>query len=269
LQTYRNALGTRNVDLTVRGVTLPWMIDTGANYSIVSESAARRMKLTVRDAGYHVAGSTGHSVVTRIAVIDRLPVGSVILRNVVAIVAPDAAMHIRTARADYQIEAALGYPAMAMLGRFRIDPDGTFAIDRNAPLLGSGATLYMNQLTPVAEVEIAGRKSLLSIDTGARRTTLYASYAARFDDRASLWSKTRDTSSGLGGSIESDVLIEPQLTIRAGGQIVVERDVSIALDGDKASPILGNLGQPALSANGSYTVDFRSMRLLLGQAASD
>jgi predicted aspartyl protease len=269
VRSYLNVLGTRNVDLTVRGVTLPWMIDTGANYSVVSEGAARRMKLTVRDAGYQVAGSTGHSVPTRIAAIDRLSIGGVLLQNVVALVVPDAALYIRSPRGDYQIEAILGYPALAQLGRLRIDPDGTFAIDRNAPLLRSGATLYMNQLTPVAEVEIAGRKGLLSIDTGANRTTLYASYTARLVDRAHLWPKKRDTSLGLGGSIEGDVAVEPELVIKAGAATVIEHDVTVALDGDRAAPILGNLGQSGLTVKGSYTFDFRSMRLLLGQGASD
>jgi predicted aspartyl protease len=268
-RSYLNVLGTRNVDLTVRGIKLPWMIDTGANYSVVSESTARRMKLMVRDASYQVAGSAGHSVPTRIAAIDCLPVGGVMLQNVVALVIPDPALYIRSPRADYQIEAILGYPALAQLGRFRIDPNGTFTIARDAPLLRSGATLYMNQLTPVAEVEIAGRKSLLSIDTGANRTTLYASYAARFVDRARLWSKKRDTSLGLGGSIEGYVEVEPQLTILAGAATIIEHDVTVASKGDKTVPILGNLGQSGLAAKGSYTFDFRSMRLLLGQEDSD
>ncbi|SDA24884.1 Aspartyl protease [Sphingomonas sp. NFR15] len=269
LHSYRNVLGTQNVDLTVGGVTLPWMIDTGANFSAVSESAARRMRLAVRDTRYHVVGVTGHSVSTRIAVIDRFPVGGVILRNVVAIVIPDAALHIRAPRADYQIEAILGCPALAQLGRFRIDADGSFTIDRNAPLLRSGARLYMNELTPVAEVEIAGRTSLVSVDTGANRTTLHASYAARFGDRARLWSTKRETSLGLGGGGEGTVTVEPHLTIGAGTATVTEHDVAVTLEGDKAAPVLGNLGQAALTANGSYTFDFRSMRLLLGREVAD
>lgn len=36
LHSYLNVLGTRTVDLTVHGVTLPWLIDTGANLSVVS-----------------------------------------------------------------------------------------------------------------------------------------------------------------------------------------------------------------------------------------
>ncbi|SFJ08924.1 Predicted aspartyl protease [Sphingomonas sp. NFR04] len=269
LHSYRNVLGTHNVDLTVGGVTLSWNIDTGANYSVVSDSAARRMHLAVRDVPLRAVGLTGHSVRTRIAVIDSLPVGAVLLRHMVTIVVPDEALHIRSPRADYQIEAILGCPALAQLGRFRIDADGTFAIDRDGPLLTSGATLYMNQLTPLAEVEIAGRKGLVSIDTGANRSSLYASYATRFADRAPLWSRKRDTTLGLGGGTEGDVAIEPHLTITAGAATVIERDVAVTLEGDKAAPVLGNLGQPALTAKGSYTFDFRSMRLLLGAEASN
>lgn len=269
LHSYRNVLGTRNVDLTVRGVTLPWNIDTGANLSVVTESSARQMRLAVRDTGARAVGLTGHSVPTRIAVIRRLPVGGVILRNVVAIVVPDSALFIRSPLGDYQIEAILGCPALAQLGRFRIDADGTFVIDRAGPPLRSGAALYMKQLTPVAEVEIAGRKGLVSIDTGANRSGLHASYATRFADRARLWSRRRDTTLGLGGGTDGDVAIEPQLMITAGPATVVEQGVAVTLEGDKTAPVLGNLGQPALAARGGYTFDFRAMRLLLGSEVSN
>lgn len=269
LRSYRNVLGTRNVDLTVRGVTLSWNIDTGANLSVVTESSARRTRLAVRDSRAQTVGLTGHSVPTRIAVIHRLPVGGVILRHVVAIVVPDSALFIRSPLGDYQIEAILGCPALAQLGRFRIDADGTFSIDRAGPLLRSGATLYMKQLTPVAEVEIAGRKGLVSIDTGANRSSLHASYATRFADRARIWSRKRDTTLGLGGGTEGDVAIEPRLMITAGAATVAEQDVAVTLKGDTTAPVLGNLGQPALTARGSYTFDFRAMRLLLGPEVSN
>jgi predicted aspartyl protease len=269
LRSYRNMLGTRNVDLRVRGATLSWNIDTGANLSVVTESAARRMRLEVRNTGTRAVGLTGHSVPTRIAVIHRLPVGGVILRNLVAIVVPDSALFIRSPLGDYQIEAILGCPALAQLGRFRIDADGTFAIDRAGPLLRSGATLYMKQLTPVAEVELAGHKGLVSIDTGANRSSLHASYASRFGDREPLWSRKRGKTFSLGGGTEGDVAIEPRLTITAGAATVVERDVAVTLEGNKTAPVLGNLGQPALTARGSYTFDFRTMRLSLGPEGSN
>ena len=257
-------LRTRTIDLTVRDVTLPWLIDTGANLSVVSESAARRLRLEVRDVGYHVAGSTGHAVTARLAVIDKLPVGGVILRNVVAIVVPNAALRIRPPHADYRIDAVLGSPALTRFGRFRIEREGDMTIDRAAPPLRSGARLFIDALTPLAEVEIAGRGSLMSIDTGANRTALYASYAASFTGRARLWSRQRDTTVGLGGGSDAETAVEPELTIGVGAARVAEHGVSVALEGDRASPILGNLGQSGLSERCSYTFNFGSMRLLLG-----
>jgi len=59
------------------------------------------------------------------------------------------------------------------------------------------------------------------------------------------------------------------MTITAGAATVVEQDVTVTLEGEKTAPVLGNLGQPALTAKGSYTFDFRAMRLLLGPEASN
>jgi hypothetical protein len=73
----------------------------------------------------------------------------------------------------------------------------------------------------------------------------------------------------LGGGTEGDVAIEPRLTITAGAATVVERDVAVTLEGNKTAPVLGNLGQPALTARGSYTFDFRTMRLSLGPEGSN
>lgn len=265
LRSYVNPLGTRSVDLTVHGTTLPWMIDTGANYSVVSESAARRLGLTIRDAKYEVQGSTAHTVTTRLAVVDDLPIGGVELHNVVALVVPDAALLMRSAGGDYQIDAALGLTALAQLGRFRLDADGSFTVDRSGPLLRSGARLYMEQLTPVVEVEIEGRRRFLKIDTGATRTTLNAGYAARFEKSAGTWRRTRRTSLGMGGRIEQEVAILPRLQAMAGGRSISELDVPIEIKGDAKGPILGNIGQPLLMSNGGYTFDFRSMRVLFGK----
>ncbi|MET3710857.1 hypothetical protein ABIC65_001559 [Sphingomonas trueperi] len=63
--------------------------------------------------------------------------------------------------------------------------------------------------------------------------------------------------------------IEPRLMITAGAATVAEQDVAVTLEGDTTAPVLGNLGQPALTVRGSYTFDFRAMRLLLGPELSN
>jgi hypothetical protein len=85
----------------------------------------------------------------------------------------------------------------------------------------------------------------------ANRTTLYASYAARFADRARLWSRRRYTTIGLGGGAITEASIEPLLVGRAGAATMIEHDVTVTPGGDEAALVLGNLRHSSLSTNGS------------------
>src|SRR5581483_3825692 len=43
LQTKRSPIGSIDADLTVNNITAPWILDTGANFSVVSASFAKRL----------------------------------------------------------------------------------------------------------------------------------------------------------------------------------------------------------------------------------
>ena len=45
LKTERNPMNSLNVELTVNGMQAPWLLDTGANISVVSQSFAERLGL--------------------------------------------------------------------------------------------------------------------------------------------------------------------------------------------------------------------------------
>ncbi|WP_277981099.1 hypothetical protein [Sphingomonas phyllosphaerae] len=67
----------------------------------------------------------------------------------------------------------------------------------------------MDELMPLAEVEIVGCRGLMSVDTRANRTTLYASHAARLTDRARLWSRKRDATLGVDDGSDAEAAVEP------------------------------------------------------------
>ena len=74
---------------SIRGVQATYWFDTGANYSILSESEAKRFGLIVRAMPTRVSVSTGARVDFRIAVADELSIGSMRLKNVAFLVFPD------------------------------------------------------------------------------------------------------------------------------------------------------------------------------------
>jgi hypothetical protein len=72
------------------GKAANYIFDTGANFSVLSESEARRLGLSVRGApGSHGTDAAGTSVPYRVALAGRVSVGDFEVRNVLFLVARD------------------------------------------------------------------------------------------------------------------------------------------------------------------------------------
>jgi predicted aspartyl protease len=81
----RNRLGSWDVPVQVNGVDTRLIFDTGANFSGICESEARRMGLSIRDSQATVAGATRSDNPVRVASAD-IVLGSAHIRNVVFLV---------------------------------------------------------------------------------------------------------------------------------------------------------------------------------------
>ena len=79
-----------HVPITVNGRRYRGYLDTGANLSMISESAAKQLGLSIETAGFRFFGASGKGLPsTRIAVAERLAIGNVELRNVPFVVIGD------------------------------------------------------------------------------------------------------------------------------------------------------------------------------------
>src|SRR5208282_2404395 len=56
LETERNPLNSMNAELTVNGVQGPWLLDTGANLSVVSKGFAERLGVKLLPGVAHTQG---------------------------------------------------------------------------------------------------------------------------------------------------------------------------------------------------------------------
>jgi clan AA aspartic protease (TIGR02281 family) len=106
----RNRLGTWDVPVQVNGVDTRLIFDTGAKFSAVSESEARRMGLSIRDSQATVAGATGDHNPVRVASADMV-LGSAHIRNVVFLVFADRAMYLAPLR---HMRGLFGLPGDAL-----------------------------------------------------------------------------------------------------------------------------------------------------------
>lgn len=250
------------------GADAPWILDTGANYSVVSESTAKKLNLAVLDGASSTGTGTNLRVDTHYAVVPALTIGGATLHDLVVLVISDAALHVRAPRFEYQIEAILGYNAFKLLGQIAFDDSGFFSAGHEGlPQLGAGR-LLLDGMGPVIVAAIDGQALPFHLDTGANITTLYAPYRRRFARRKGDWTRTNKSISGAGGAVAYDLLTQPEVSFDFAGTRTELRDVAIHADAHGRDPerMYGNVGVDLLNRFHRFTFDFDRMRYAVGPA---
>jgi hypothetical protein len=200
LPTHSNPLGSITADLTAHNITAPWILDTGASFSVVSESFARQLGLTLSPGIAHALGATGVENPDHVAILDTLTLGSATLHNVVLLVLPDAILkiHIRKKK-PYILPAILGYPVFQALGIIRFTHDHHFQAGPTLPLTGDSSPIYMEKLSILFSCKTHNLVRPFIFDSGANSTVFFVPYFREFT--ADLIHEDQGTlhGSGLGG----------------------------------------------------------------------
>jgi predicted aspartyl protease len=261
LPTSRNPIGSLGSAITIDGVSEQWLLDTGANQSVVSRSYARRLGLVPLD-GVAQVGSATTGVLNSLqaAVIPQLPLGGATAHNVIVLILDDASLRIGTGPDAYQIHAALGYPVLKGLGRVTFTRDGEFLAGQT-----NGGTvsvpMFMRGLTPAIECEVEGQRLPFTFDTGASSSDFSVRYYERFARGATHWRRRTTERYGAGGTVKQEVFIQPAVNMKIGDASLVLRNIEIvpARTNSGLDLLFGNLGQDFVAAFKSFTLDFVNM----------
>lgn len=261
-----SALGLTTVNAQINGRDQAAVIDTGANLSTLSESAAEALGVRFVGAASHVGSAATGSVASRMAVADTVMIGPVILRHVAFLVLSDAALS--PAGPEKRIDAILGFPVLSALGRItfaQIDGGRTLRIARPPPASRIG-NLRFSGYDAFVQARIGAEDVPLFLDSGATRTSLGKRYAAAHRDRLAGLQRISVKIGGAGGVDHREAVVLPELDITVGGTRVPLTDVEVELDGAVDAKGFGVIGADLLWARGGYTLDFRNLSLTLGNA---
>lgn len=266
LKTSKNPIGSLVVELVVNGVRGPWLLDTGANQSVVSRTFAERLGVTMLPGVASVgSGLTGRESPLRVAVLPQMRVGGATLTNVVLLVLDDENLRFGSGADVYQLNAVLGYPILKALGVVTFTRE-EFLAGEAAESGGRGVRMYMRGLTPTIECEVESRPLLFTFDTGASSSDLSVRYYEMFRAQAGSWRKQIVESAGAGGSTKHDVYIQPRLVVKVGTSTATLQDVAIAstrMNGG-LDILFGNLGQDFVDSFESVSLNFSTMEFSLG-----
>ena len=261
---HQSELGTIESELSVNGVTRSWILDTGANYSVLTESSAKAMGLKLSQEAAQTQGASGAENPLHIAIIPELKIGSAAVRNVVILVLPDKALLVPMQKGKHQIEAILGYPVLSALERLTFSKD-TLKVEPGGD--NSGAAMYMQELNPLVECRVNGHDMLLFFDTGASSTALTARYYDAFQKEFTNAPRKKRGVAGAGGIKYLESFILPEVSFEIGGEKAVLKDVPVDPEpqGRDFDLLYGNLGRDVTAEFKSFTFDFKAMRFRLAK----
>jgi len=256
-----NALGSKSAEVTVNGVTLPWLMDTGAEISVLPRSTADR--LGVRYVGRSVSVGTATADVTgRVAVIDRLQLGDAVVENVPVLVLPDARLTAPavTSEQSYTIPGILGLPVFVAFGRIAWIEDGRrLALGADAPRpAGQTARIYWHDRGVGIPIRTANGIAGAHLDTGANATNLFSGGRALLS-RAELVTLGNRVvrRAGAGGMVEERLDELPTWTMRLAAVPITLDRITIVHDPDRVASV----GSDALRQLRTLVLDFEAMTM--------
>jgi predicted aspartyl protease len=258
--------GNLFIPVKVNGKQASYIVDTGANFSLISETEAKRLGLNISErSGARIGDSSGLDLDFRVAVADRLTVGRMRLRHVPFFVMRDDQQPFVDLPAGER--GIIGLPVLLAFQTVRWNREGKFEIGfapRATPTRKSN--LCFEGLQPIVEAEFRQSKINIFLDTGATHTRalpLFAREFAAFVNEAGKKGSQRVT--GVGGSVDVETIRLPELRLRINGSEVALSPAEVLLR-ETASGLSWShvwAGMDLLNQARVVTLDFKSMTLTL------
>ncbi len=254
--------------------TFSAVFDTGSTESAITESTAKAWGVVPADTTVVLNGYSGGTFRAHPGVLAQLTIGTATLHNVAVFVVPDSAFYI--APFKHQMNALLGYPVLAALGRLTFTRDGSMTASPVSPARAGteGAPLWIADTFLLAQMKtfpptgqsfrFGGEQEprLFVLDTGSRDSYLTDRYF--MEHRDSFKGAPPDTArlAGPGGEADTPAYAADHLPLWCG-KAVLFLDGPHILTAPQNSLIEnyeGLIGQSVLGSLQSYTIDFRTMR---------
>ena len=254
--------GNLFVPVKLNGQAVSGLVDTGANFSLISAEEAKRFGLTIQDGGGATIGdSSGANVDFRIAVADKFKIGEIELRNAVFFVMRDDQQPFVSLPLGERL--IIGMPVLLSLQTIRFDRNGTFEAGLpSAP--DRPSNMYFEGSEAVFAGEFAKERIKIFLDTGAVRTRvlpLFDNQFRSFVKENGVKSLTRIT--GVGSSVQVESLLLPEVRLRVTGTELVLTSAQVVLKDTAPNSRWYHvwMGMDLLQQPTSVMIDFKSMRL--------
>ncbi|MGA2350648.1 MAG: aspartyl protease family protein [Terracidiphilus sp.] len=249
------------VPVTANGVAGSYIVDSGANISIMSESEARRLGLKLEATSTQASDVSGVGTAIRAAVVTDLWIGKTHLKHVGFIVSSDAGMPFVDLPEGYK--GVLGIPVLIALKSLRIGKENQVDIGVGpASASAKLVPLAFDGALPVTQMSTNGKKFNFSLDTGADPTYLGPIFAEAFPELMQTGVKKDRTLKGISGNTIQESIVVPSVRFSLGKEVELTPAIVLLKGSVPGSDwAAGNLGLDLISQTIPITIDFGAMQL--------
>ena len=262
----------KEYSIRIGGTTFSAELDTGATFSLLSESTAKSWGVAALEGTVTLHGYGSGAFEAHPAVIPVLWMGKPELHDVVVLVTADHNLYI--SEIGQQTHALLGYPVTSALGHLTFSRDGTLTVSAQSPASGrdNGAAMWVGDSSLLIGVntmpvldggKIVGSTGarLFVLDTGSGSTYLTDHYRAEHTNVFFGPPPEMARLAGAGGVHEIPAYVAHQLPLWFGSTVVLCNGQHILRQpqGGEAEHFFGVIGQDLLRRFSSYVIDFRTM----------
>ena len=258
---YKMNDGNLFVPVQINGHSVSALVDTGANFSLISTEEAKRLGLTIRDGeGAMIGDSSGANVDFRLALAEKFTIGHVELRNAVFFVMRDDQQPFVNLPIGERV--IVGMPILLALQTIRFDRSGTFEVDLSSNRRRA-SNMYFEGSEAIFEGEFAKQRIKIFLDTGATRTRVLSLFANQFQSFVNEHgTKSSDRITGVGSSVEVESMMLPEVKFRVTGTDLILKPAQVVLKDTAANTRWYHvwIGMDLLRQSRAVTIDFKAMR---------
>jgi hypothetical protein len=257
----RDLAGLYNIPVTYNNETFDFVFDTGANFSTITESYAKKLDLVFTGGTIKVGAITGIKIDSRIAWAKSFFIGNMEIKNALFLVLKDEDLSF--AGGVYKINGIIGFPVIAEMGEVIISKEGELDVPLT-PTVTNKNNLLIDGFNPLVEVDYKNNPMCFTFDTGAKTTMLYVPFLKDYEKEITSEYKLEDIKfGGAGGDVKVPGYNLKNVELKIADDKVVIPGLSLISESlkDKEEIMYGNLGQDFISKFDKMILNFKYMSI--------
>jgi hypothetical protein len=257
----RDLANFQNVPVTLQSDTVDFVFDTGAQFSVILESIAKKYGAKILSDKIKTGTSNSKKVEGRMGLLD-IKLGAIELKNVAFIVLPDSCLTFAHGR--YVIKGIIGFPVMYAFSEFTLKENELIISSQNQQQSNCHNFAIDGQYL-IFSVTVNNDTLPFIFDSGSQRTDLSSKFFNTYksDILANCDTLTK-TTGGVGGIDTCQAFKLDSISISAGNsQYMLDSIVIFPTDlsGSDMKYIYGNIGQDYVSKFTVMKISFASMNI--------